>query len=305
MTNFNWETAREMLADHLYMSKTGDSRPAIHCDENRVVAAISGRPYWAGGKEVRREYLVYERTFLASCSSSWSWGLERFPAYPWEGEVLHLCGQSDILEEAGFDTILEGIRRAKLRDSREKHALPAIQCYVVTLDFPGMFEDNLKVTPDTMVSFSLTQKVIKSFNQPGYAAVCPIGTTVIILAEEGTYMQYLRDRLVKYLSKGYAVDKYPTPSKDVVCAISYGDVYYGLDRRLIGEPINRNWYHLQNAYPGTIRIDAPSLVRHNCMDFLEYWGVDKADPKSIKSNVEDLEFFEVNPEELALQHDWI
>jgi len=290
MGEFNFETAGEILEGSLGHPHSDFENKSIFGDESKIIALIPDGEHWS------QPYVIFERSFTASCSSSWGWGLTRFPTYPWKGGFVWPGGPADILHEIGYDKVAEGIDRAKNRMADEANVQPAIQCYVVTINFPGLFPNKLKVDNTVMVRLEDLHQLAKGpkLNQKGYQVVDIVGNSIIMIAEDGNYMQYLRDNLVKLGNNAGAV-----------VAIAYGDVYYGQNGRPVGEPINRTWFHTHHKYPGKLVIDAPTLVKYNKMDFLDLWGIEMSDPKSIDGNVEDLEFFEADLTEMTPEHNWM
>jgi len=191
-------------------------------------------------------YLAYRRSFLGSCSSHWSWGLDHIPACPakspgWYSEKIVLDGPVDLIGEVGIERIAQGIK-ACIGHKETGITKPVYffdeEVELVTLEVHKTYEDGVIVTPDSIKRLRVlhAEADCSSLNQPGYFVIQKTDNAVHLIVDAASDdNEYLTEKISE-LDRAIGLNVARSP---------VGNLYYVNENVVVGDAINRNWHSLK------------------------------------------------------------
>lgn len=252
---FAWETrdkAIEELKDLLptmaeveketeWWSKKPDSQ--LLADESQVIALLKCKgPY--GGNTIA-PFLIAERMFMASCSSSWSSGLHRYPNCQLNWHDIHdtaPSGQCDPFEEWEISDLHRGLELAHKRIETGRPQ-PAGEFGFIIIDLYAAYGGGWQLTGEFWDRLALFRKMTSDchLNQNGYEIVRQHDdhAVMILPPEANKYDQYLLKSLQELHEK-----------VGICLGFSQGLLYYLNEREIFSEAINRLWLEMKNLPSG-------------------------------------------------------
>jgi len=205
-------------------------------------------------------WLAVQRSFLASCSSVWSYGCVRYPGakmprcfHPEPG--IDLGGPADIWDELGYKCIADGIHRTIHRYETHE-AMTAGNFITINIDLIGLYRDGYEISSSSLHTLQHFDEYISGhlFNQCAYEVIMKHNDSAIMIAEyDEKWLGYLR-RALTDLGKEF----------NVGVGIDSGDIFYINADNIVSEGINRSWLNMKAIAPGTILFDE---------HFINYYGV--------------------------------
>jgi len=258
---FFWETrqkAIEALEDVLptkdefdkhtqWYSQKPDER--LLADETQVYAFLPSKNEY--GQDSLIPHLIAERAFLASCSSSWGWGLRRYPNCPvsyMDIKNIVPSGACDPFEEWTHAELRDGILRTK---KRIETGIPQSAGIfgIVVIDLYAAYGDGWQITDEFFRRLKVFREHTWShrFNQRGYQVVSRVDDHVVLILppEPHQYDKYLLASL-KELNKAVG---------GITLGVSVSNLYFWRPKEIFSEAVNRLWLQMRNLPCGGVVLD--------------------------------------------------
>jgi len=220
--DLNLSNAELLLDEYLAPfspSKEDNSRIKVDC--NRVIAELSPHDWW----------LITERAFLASCSSSWGWGVKRHPAVKISPNIYEDgIGQSDPLEELGKEFIVEGLKKA-IEAKNSGTPQVAAELAVIVVELYNTYTDGWGVDETVIKRLRAFREKARSYQfcQTGYTTQQCQDNHAIVLADPKA-----------------VVDFFKYTHSDMYCyGVAQGPIYYVDQDTIVGDPINQIWHAMR------------------------------------------------------------
>jgi hypothetical protein len=220
----------------------------IRMTERKIAVELNDWDWW----------LLFERSFMASCSSCWSSGCYRIPAVKLDSadyETSGMCDTFEDLADALDDRLEEFLKNAlnKCTQRNEKQIISSAGSFiVVNIDLFNVFESGYKVDINSLKRLEIFHNMASnhSLNQAGYQVISQNNDNIIMIAENGEYLQYLSDSL-KDLNKEVG---------GITVGMASGEIYYLTPTNIISEAINKNWLNMRKPLKsGDIILDQSVL----------------------------------------------
>ncbi len=206
-------------------------------------------------------WLLIERSFLASCSSSWSWGCVRTPAVKVDTYEFETSGMCDPFEDIynHFKEKTENLyslalEKCQIRKTQNK-INSAGRFLVLNIDLFNTFENGLKINETSLSRLDDFHILTGSYNlnQCGYEVISHNNDNVIMIVDTEDNLQYHR----------YLFDSLKCLNKNVngiTVGIAYGDIYYISRKNIVSEAINQNWLNMKKPLrSGDIIVDLSAI----------------------------------------------
>ncbi len=189
-----------------------------------------------------RQWLIASRHFIASCSSCWSWGIVRHPAYPVPTHRSVYSGPCDPLKELGSSVIKEGIAKA-IKRANTGELEPACTAWTLTVERPGTYQDG----------WGINQGSLRKIKTAPWIGWFNLGINHEIIESSATHAYLLIDE-DRELHNIVEAAKQAANEHGLCIGISKGELWYPSEVP-VSEGWNRLWHILKMTRVGQVRID--------------------------------------------------